>query len=190
MKSPATPGESAGAVSAYILDFFFEFNYVAVTWFERNVLLQERRYWLGNEYLELVRFQGNDKGEMRVARDDYRPDVTVRAVRWVVADRGPDAPEGWRALRWADLPRLLDADALKVGLPADWPGWVIDLDDLDARVPAGVLPPDWGWQNKTAGFLRKDLQRQPVREVLDSERGRSVGARAALDRLLDEFRGW
>src|SRR5262249_26696199 len=68
---------------------------------------------------------------------------------------------------------------------ADWPGWVIDLDDLDARVPAGVLPPDWGWQNKTAGFLRKDMQKQQVREVIDSERGRSVGAREALERLLD-----
>src|SRR5262249_30328543 len=112
-------------------DFFFEFNHVAATWFERNVLLQERRYWLGNEFLELVPFQGNDRGEMRVARDDYRPDVTVRAVKWVVADRGSDAPEGWRALRWADLPRLLDADALQVGLPADWHGWVIDMDDLD-----------------------------------------------------------
>src|SRR5438309_2481918 len=100
--------------SASPVDFFHEFNYVAGTWFERNVLLQERRYWLGNEYLELVRFSGNDKGEMRVARDEYRPDVYVRAVKWVVADRGPDAPEGWRALRWGDLPNLLDAAQLQV----------------------------------------------------------------------------
>jgi hypothetical protein len=171
------------------VDFFFEFNYVAGTWFERNVLLQERRYWLGNEYLELIRFAGNEQGEMRVARDEYRPDVYVRAVKWVIADRGPDAPEGWRSLRWSDLPNLLDADALKVGLPADWPGWVIDLDDLDARVPAGVLPTDWGWQNKTAGFLRQELQTPRVREVLDSERGRLAGARAAVERLLD-WRTW
>ena len=37
-----------------------------------------------------------------------------------------------------------------MNLPADWPGWVIDLDDLDPRVPAGVIPPEWGWQGKTA----------------------------------------
>src|SRR5262245_23715428 len=36
--------------------FFWEFNHVAGTWGQRNVLIQDRRYWMGNEYLELIRF--------------------------------------------------------------------------------------------------------------------------------------
>jgi hypothetical protein len=171
--------------SASPVDFFFEFNHITGTWIQRNILLQEHRYWLGNEYLEFVRFPGNDKGELRVARDEYRPEVYVRAVKWVFADRGPDAPEGWRPLRWSDLKDLLPADQLQVNLPANWPGWVIDLDDLDPRVPAGVIPAEWGWQNKTAGHIRKQLQERRVKEVLDSERARAVGAREAVERLLD-----
>jgi hypothetical protein len=182
---------TAGAMgrSASPVDFFHEFNYVAGTWVERNIFLQEHRYWLGNEYLEFVRFPGNEKGEMRVARDEYRPDVTVRALKWVVADRGPEAPEGWRALRWSDLPNLLDKSQLQVNLPADWPAWVIDLDDLDPRVPAGVVAPEWGWQNKTAAAIRKGMKKPEVRAALDSERGRLSDARAAVERLLD-WRTW
>ncbi len=185
MVASCATAATLGRGSASPVGFFFEFNHIAGTWVERNIFLQEHRYWLGNEYLEFVRFPGNDKGEMRVARDEYRPDVYVRAVKWVIADRGPDAPEGWRALRWGDLPKLLDADLLKVNLPADWPGWVIDLDDLDPNVPASLIPSEWGWQGKTAGFIRQQLQTPRVKETLDSTRGRAVGAREAVERLLD-----
>ncbi|MCI0457402.1 MAG: hypothetical protein L0Z62_10575 [Gemmataceae bacterium] len=149
------------------LGYFWDFNHVSGTWFQRNVLIQDRRYWLGNEYLELVRFpesRKRDDGvfELRVARDEFRPDVWVRAVKWIYADRG--APEGWRSLRWTDLPDLLDSASLEVNVPASWPHWVIDLDDLDPSIPAGVIPADWGWQNKTSGFIRPDLNKK--REVL------------------------
>ncbi len=186
--SCAVAGATGGSASP--LSFFWEFNHVAGTWVQRNIFLQEHRYWLGNEYLELVRFPEvkkgpDDPGSMRVARDEYRPDVYVRAVKWVVADRGPDAPEGWRGLRWSDLPNLLEASLLSVNLPADWSGWVIDMDDLDSAVPAGVIPADWGWQNKKAGAIRQELQKPRVKAALAADRAAKVGTAAAVERLLD-----
>ncbi len=176
--------------------YFWEFNHVAGTWFDRNILVQDRRYWLGNEYLELIRFPDARKreedglAELRVARDENRPDIWIRAVQWVVADRGPDAPEGWRALRWSDLPEYLDSALLaKVDIPAAWGGWVIDMDDLDPSVPAGVIPPEWGWHGKTAGHIRADLKRPAVKTALTTGRGAEVKALAAVEKLLD-WRTW
>jgi hypothetical protein len=153
--------------SANPLDFFFRFNYVASTWVERDVFLQSHRYWLGNEFLTVPRFPRS--GELRVARDEARPDVQIHGVRWILADRGPDAPEGWRALRWSDLaPRgLVDAALLqKVQLPRDFPGWRVDLDDLDPSLPLDVIPADWGWQDKSAGAVREDVVKR--RQALDA----------------------
>jgi hypothetical protein len=124
-------------------DFVGRFNNVAAVWGERNLLLMNT-YWPRQAYLEVLRFQdaADHKGEMRVARDEQRPDLLVRAIQWVVADRAAEG--GWRPLRWQDLPGLVDdANLLEVPLPADWGGWVIDLDDLDPSVTPGSVPAEW-----------------------------------------------
>jgi hypothetical protein len=146
-------------------EYVWRFNDTAAIWFERNVLLMNT-YWPRRAHLELVRFQDTSEhpGEMRVGRDEQRPDILVRAVKWVIADR--DAPDGWRALRWDDLPGLLEGGAPQVALPADWHGWVIDLDDLD---PAFTLPAEW--QGKTSDFIRKALTQPSRREVPGNVQG-------------------
>jgi hypothetical protein len=163
---PPSPGE-----------YVWRFNDTAAIWFERNVLLMNT-YWPRRAHLELVRFQdtSDHPGEMRVGRDEQRPDILVRAVKWVIADR--EAPDGWRALRWDDLPGLLEGGAPDVNLPAAWHGWVIDLDELDPGVPAGVLPADW--QGKTSGFLHKELAKPQRRGAVQQG-----GAEDAVRRLLD-----
>jgi hypothetical protein len=126
----------------------------------------------------VIRFQDTSEhpGEMRVGRDEQRPDVLVRAVKWVCVDRA--APDGWRPLSWNDLAGLLKGGAPAVAVPATWGGWVIDLDDLDPAVPAGVLPADW--QGKTSGVLRKELAQPAARAAVDR-----AGAGAAVERLFD-----
>jgi hypothetical protein len=159
----------------------WRFNDRAAIWFERNVLLMNS-YWPRRAHLEVIRFQdtSDHPGEMRVGRDEQRPDVLVRAVAWVIADL--DALDGWRALRWDDLANLLEGGTPAVHLPPDWHGWVIDLDDLDPTVPAGVLPTDL--QGKTSGAIRKELA-QPHRHAIVEQ----AGAAAAAERLLD-WRTW
>jgi hypothetical protein len=162
--------------------FFWRFSDVAVIWTERNVLLRDE-YWPRQAYLEVIRFQDarDHLGEMRVGRDEQRPDIQVRAVKWVVADR--HARGGWRPLRWGDLHRFVeDKGLLEVPLPDSWQGWVVDLDDLDPAVPTGAVPPDWS--GKTVGFVRGELQKPEVRQQL----GRA-GALEAVEQLLD-WRGW
>ncbi len=174
----AVTGQSASPV-----DFVLRFHDVATIWFERNILLMDS-YWPRRCYLEVVRFQStpDDPNEMRVGRDEQRPDVMVRALEWVVADR--QVVGGWRALRWSDLTGLIDADLLgKVSFPADWHAWIIDLDDLETSAPGGILPADW--QNKTAGEIRKDLENKAyVKNAIASAR-----AEAAVRDLLD-WRSW
>ncbi len=119
---------------------------------------------------------------MRVPRDEQRPELIVRAVQWVVADTA--APDGWRPLRWDDLPSYLDPALVeRVSIPADWPGWVVDLDDLDPSVPAGLLP--IALQGKTTGEVRRAI-------AADPQLARSIdqaSAADAIDRLLD-WRHW
>lgn len=135
-------------------DYFWEFNHVAGIWTERNVLLQDT-YWPPHAYLELVRFP--ETKEMRVARDETRPDVGVRALRTVlIVPKSPEAPEGIRALRVAELDKLgVPGELLDVPLPIGFSHWIIDLDDLDARVPAGAVPAYW--HEQTSGFIRAEL---------------------------------
>jgi len=163
---PPTPGE-----------FVWSFNDVGGIWFERHVLLQDS-YWPRRAHLEVIRFQdtSDHPGEMRVGRDEQRPDVLVRAVKWVIADR--ESPDGWRALRWSDLPGVLEHGAPVVALPVTWPDWVIDLDDVDQSVPAGLLPGDW--QGKRSGLIRAELS-QPGRRAALSR----AGATDAVLKLLD-----
>ncbi len=153
---------------------------VGVIWGERNLLLMNS-YWPRRSHLEVVRFQGNrnNPAEMRVGRDESRPDVQVRAVQWVVADSA--APEGWRALRWNDLPQYLDpveVDAVTQAVPADWGYWTIDLDDLDVSVPAGVLPANL--QGKTAGQVREAILDPTIQGNIAVQ-----GAEKAVADLLD-----
>jgi hypothetical protein len=158
-------------------DFVPRFNNVAAIWTERNVLLMDT-YWPRQAYLEILRFQAGEAHpeEMRVARDEQRPDLLVRAYRWVVADR--QAPDGWRPLRWDDLPKFVDASLLNVPLPDDWGGWIMDLDDLDPTIPPGTVPAEWN--GKHARIIRKQMEKPAFQQRL--ARG---GAREAVERLLN-----
>lgn len=165
------------------LDYFWKFNDVAATFTERNMLLRDS-YWPRDAYLEIVRFQDNadHPNEMRVGRDEERPDILVRAYEWVMADR--HAPGGWRPLRWSDLGRLLGQDVVaRVNIPSDWPGWVVDLDDVDAAIPTGTLPASW--KGKTTGEIRQELAQPSGQAILN----RNALVKKAVDDLLD-WRAW
>ena len=165
-------------------DFVIRFGHTASIWGERNLLLMDS-YWPPSTLIELVRFPA---GELRVPRDEDRPDIKARAVRWVIADSGPEAPRGWRALRFEDLPQLLPKEMLDVKLPEKWSGWVIDLDDFDLRVPAGTIPPEWRWQGATSGHIRTEMAKDEIKEVLD--RGdKKASVRTALVEMLN-WRNW
>ncbi|HYT93917.1 MAG TPA: hypothetical protein VEL76_34680 [Gemmataceae bacterium] len=155
--------------------FFHHFNRTGGIWIDRNILLKDRAYWPVNELIDFVRFPGSktDPNEMRVAREEVRPDIWFRAIKWARVERSSEAPEGLRALLWSDLPGLLGSSMPQVALPVDWPGWVIDMDDLDPSIPAGVIPADWNWHNKKSGAIRKELA---------AKRTESKQKLAALDR--------
>jgi hypothetical protein len=160
--------------------FFWRFNDVAGIWAERNVLLMDT-YWPRSAYLEVLRFQDSKDhpGEMRVARDEERPELVVRAAQWVIADRGTEG--GWRPLRWDDLKGLVDEKLLQVPLPEEWGGWTIDLDDLDPALSAG--PAYAIWQGKTSAHIRKELERG------DRQKAVPAHVRSAVRSLLD-WRTW
>lgn len=163
-------------------DFFWGFNDTASIWAERNLFLMNS-YWPRQAYLEVIRFQDTPAhpGEMRVGRDEQRPDIQIRAIQWVIADH--QAPDGWRALRWADLAAYIDKPMLdKVAIPASWGNWLVDLDDLDPAIPSGVVPRRW--QGKTVGQVREELVSPALRVNL-----RRAGAETAVATLLD-WRAW
>jgi len=167
-------------------DFFWRFNHVAGVWAERNLLV-ENSYWPRQAHLEIVRFQDTEShpDEMRVGRDDQRPDVVVRGVRWVFADRA--SPDGWRSLRWSDLPTLGDEELTKrmqaVDIPADWPAWIIDIGDLDSRVPIGVL--DSSWNNKTRGEVAAAINKPEFKNKLAGLGKRKEQVEKAIADLLN-----
>lgn len=155
-----------------------DFADVSAIWAERNVLLKDS-YWPRRAYLEIIRFQDTPShpGEMRLGRDEQRPDLVVRAVQWVVADR--QSPDGWRALRWNDLPQFVDRSLIdRVAIPNDYPGWLVDLDDLSVDIPGNVLPATW--QGKPAGDVRTELL---TKETQAASWGAGVGG--AIEKLLD-----
>ncbi len=165
-------------------EFAVRFHHTASIWGERNLLMMDS-YWPPSTLITLVRFPA---GELRVPRDEDRPEIKARSVRWVIAENGPEAPRGWRALRFEDLKQLLPADMLDIKLPEKWGGWVIDLDDFDLRVPAGTIPPEWRWQGATSGRIRDELGKEEVKEVLD--RGdKQATVRTALVEMLN-WRNW
>ncbi len=70
---------------------------------ERNVALMNTP-WPRRAHLELYRFKADPfptTGDVTMGRDEPPPRVTVRAYRWVIADRHQQ--DGWRPLRMDDL---------------------------------------------------------------------------------------
>ena len=148
----------------------------------RNLLLMNS-YWPRHAYLEVIRFQDTSghRGEMRVGRNEQRPDVQIRAVQWIVADR--QASDGWRALRWSDLPRFVDKQLLdRVTIPESWGRWIVDLDDLDPSIPGGILPPYW--QGKTVAEVRQELTHPALAYQI-----KKANAGKAVQEILD-WRLW
>src|SRR5262249_26141294 len=70
------------------VDYAVRFHHTASIWAERNLLLMSS-YWPPSTLIELIRFPSN---ELRVPREEDRPDIKVRYVRWAVAD--DKAPRG------------------------------------------------------------------------------------------------
>ena len=121
--------------TANVTEFTWRFNDVAVIWFERNVLLADT-IWPRRAYLELLDFPGE---EIRVGRDAAAPTLRVRAIKWVIADLNRHrAPDGWRALTWADLtPDLLGEPVPHAALPEPWRDWTVDRIEMQLDKPEG-----------------------------------------------------
>jgi hypothetical protein len=120
-------------------EFFVRFGNTASIWFERNILLQET-IWPRRAYLEVLNFP--ESGELKIGRNAPPPALRVRAVKWVVADA--KAPEGWRAMTWADLrPEFTGGDP-PTDLPGDWRSWTMDRIEtqLDRAETQNVLSAD------------------------------------------------
>jgi len=167
--------------SASPIDTLWRSYHTAAIWTERNILLMNS-YWPRQAYVELVRFQETPAhpGEMRIGRDDQRPDLQARAFQWVVADDTKKDTGGWRPLLWSDLPKLLGPELpANVDLPQTWEGWVIDLEDLDPSIPSGVLPARW--QGQTSGVIRRDMKKPEVRDSI---------ARAGADKAVADLLDW
>ena len=149
------------------LDFGWKFYDVASIWGERNLLLMNT-YWPRSAYLEIGRFPAG-KTEMRVARDDARPDLHVRAFEWVIADR--KAPHGWRALTWKDLSekKLVDQALLsRVTIPRDFAAWQLDVDDLEPNLVAALFVGET--PSRKSGELRAHLSKEAMQKKI-AERG-------------------
>ncbi|HEX3314204.1 MAG TPA: hypothetical protein VHR72_04890, partial [Gemmataceae bacterium] len=134
----------------------YGFRDVATIWMERNALLKSS-YWPRNSHLEVVRFQDTDKhiDEMRVGRNEQRPDLVVRAVEWVVPDK--TGVTGWRGLQMTDLRNFVPTEMVtSIDIPDHWGGWIVDLDDLPKSVPTGAVP--LTLQGKTVAELDEELK--------------------------------
>jgi len=183
--------------------WFGRFNGVVGDWFQREVLLQDD-YWLRDAYVELIRFHDTPKhpGDMRLGRDDVKPDLNVKAFHWVRVDDRPARESrtfadpktgvertrlvrnhfGWRPLQWADLDGVVDAATLAEAnkIPTDWHGWTVEVDDLDAVVPKNLVPAEW--QGKTFGEIlgRKEGKDSATLErffALDQQEYKSAAAK-------------
>ncbi len=165
--------------SASPVEYFWRFNHVAGIWTERNILLMDS-YWPRQAYLELVRFQDTEdhRGEMRVGRDESRPDLQVRAFQWMVADR--QAPGGWRPMLWRDLAEFIEPELLKkVNIPNGWPGWQMDPDDADVR----------NWHDWTVDRLASQEKTVPVRQALHAQLPEAHQALEQVLARLEELAG-
>jgi hypothetical protein len=158
--------------------FAWRFYDVAAIWTERNVFMMDT-YWPRRSYLEIGRFQPskNSPTDMRVAKDDARPELAVQAIEWVIADRA--APHGWRALTWRDLPTFVDQSLLDgVAIPKDFPYWKIDPEELEPNLVAALFGTDA--QTKSSGEIRAHLQQPAVRKKI-ADRGAETTLKEWLD---------
>jgi hypothetical protein len=159
--------------------YAWRFYDVASIWTERNVLMMDS-YWPRRAHVEITRFQPSKKvpSDMRVAKDDEdRPELTVRAFEWVIADR--KSPHGWRALRWQDLPKFIDAGTLNaVVIQKDFPYWNLDVDELEPNLVAALFGADT--YNKSSGEIRAALQQPAIKKKVADR-----GAQNTLDTWLD-----
>ncbi len=167
--------------------FGWKFYDVAAIWTERNVLMQNT-YWPRHAYLEIGRFQPSKENpnEMRVARDDVRPDLQVRAYEWVTADRDRDlAPHGWRALTWQDLSekKLIDPALLqRVKIPTDFAFWQLDPEELEPNLVTALF--DTATQERPSGELQMHFQLPNVQRKIQER-----GVQKELDVWL-HWRNW
>ncbi len=180
--SYATAGEDGKWIDPY--QYCWKFYHTAAIWTERNVLMMNT-YWPKRSHLEIERFQPShdDIHDMRVARDDVRPDLQVRAYQWVIADRS--TTYGWRPLRWQDLAKhkLIDQALLDgIQIPADFPDWLIDTDELEPNLVAALWDSDQS--AKRTGDIRSHLQQEANKKKIEQR-----GADAELERWLD-WRTW
>lgn len=162
--------------------FSWKFYDVAAIWTERNVLMMNT-YWPRSSFLEITKFQPSKSNEhkMRVPRDDKRPDLQIRAIEWVVADRDRSkAPYGWRALRWSDLPLYVDKDLVDaVQIPVDFKHWDIDPEELEPNDAAALFGEDT--KTRKSGELRAFFQQAEIaKRIKDRE----------LDTELDKWLDW
>ena len=97
-------------------EFAWRSGDVVGIWAERNLLLKNTP-WPRRAHLELVDFPHEG---LRIGKSDAPPKVRVRAYEWVTAD--PVARDGWRPLRWADLPGIEVAapPTMTVNEEGDW----------------------------------------------------------------------
>lgn len=108
---------------AAVGDYYDDFANVAITWFERNILLQNV-IWPRQAHLEIV---APERPVHTIGKNVAAAPIRVRALKWIYAD--PQAAEGWRALRWADLTPALLGEAVP-SLPEEWfaanRDWTVD----------------------------------------------------------------
>ena len=166
------------AMSPY--GFAWRFYDVGSIWTERNVLMMNT-YWPRRAYLEIGRFQRSklNESDMRVARDDTRPELQVRAYEWVIADR--KAPHGWRALTWKDLSahKLIEQSMLdRVQIPADFQHWQVDPEELDANLVTALFGDDT--KTRTSAEAREHFKLPNVKKKID-ERNADNELRVWLD---------
>jgi hypothetical protein len=172
--------QAATGAPAAPAGFVADFQDVSTQWGERNLLLQNS-YWPRRAYLEVLRFKRtqDNPGEMRMGQK--HPGLQARGIRWIIAD--PTTHDGWRPLRWADLPGIVGPELVaRVTIPDDWPHWIVDLDDLDPAVPVDLLPASW--QGKPTGEARAELKNPVI-----ADKVARAGASGAVEELLD-WRRW
>jgi hypothetical protein len=120
-------GESAG-----------DFHQVAGIWFQRDVLLQDV-IWPRRAFLEIVGWPKDENGKplakISIGQNAQPPAIRVRARKYIIAER--KAPEGWRAMNWADVSKVLKTDQLPEP-PGDWQARTdepaISVDDADLQL--------------------------------------------------------
>jgi hypothetical protein len=168
--------------------FAWRFYDVSAIWTERSVMMKNS-YWPRRAQLEVVNFHRSkdDPNDMRIARDDpkKRPDLQVRAIEWVIADRDPaKAPYGWRPLTWADLKEhhLVDEKVLNaVTIPVDFEFWAVDTDELEPALRNALFGENAKAAPATSGAMRENFKLP--------EQQQKIAARQAASEL-DQWLDW